>query len=60
MMTRRVKALVDRGKRDKDFIALIKAVDNDKPPGLFSSTLEKTFFAAVYHGYLIGKDWKVS
>ncbi len=51
----RVKDMYNAAKRDKGFIADIKSADNDNPPGIFCTDLDKAIFAATYYGYSVGK-----
>lgn len=56
-----VKAMYKKATKDTAFIAAIKEADQDTPPGVFASDLEKSVFAAVYYGYRVAKcgvNWR--
>lgn len=60
-MTRRAKKLYDSAIKNEIFLNAIYDADGDKKPSFFASEQEKSFFSAVYYGWMVsryGKEWE--
>lgn len=55
-MENRALVLYDKCKNDHEFLEAIKTADGDNPPDIDASTNDKVVYAAVYYGYLVGKN----
>lgn len=55
MMTNKISRLYKGGSYNEEFLNAINKADGDGKPGFFSDDIEKTLFATVYYGWLVGK-----
>lgn len=54
-MTTKTRIVYKGAIKNKEFLSDIFMADGDKKPGLFSSGVDKTIFATIYYGWLVGK-----
>lgn len=62
-MTNKLRIIYESGLKNNQFLMDIHDAGIDKKPTFFSSASEKTAFATVYYGWLVGKygkEWKAN
>ena len=55
IMSPKIKKLYEGLIKNQAFLYAIKVADNDPKPNLFTSEIEKHFYAAAYYGWLVSE-----